>query len=113
MVRLGHTHAQDAHLHRLWGGRDDGRVALHRLGGWCGRGQWLGGHRRGCLQWLGRHHCHDRGLDDEVRGDSGEGVRCGLHGWRILLRGLGLRRSRCLRCVWYRRDARFCCPYQS
>ena len=107
------THTQDAPLHRLWGGCNDGRVALHGLGGWRRWGQWLGGHWRGRLQRLGRYHCHDRGLDDEVWGDGREGVRCGLHRWRILLRGLGLRRSRRLRCVWYRRDARFCCPYQS
>lgn len=104
-----HKHLRDTHLHRLWGGRNDGWMALHRLGSWWGWG--LRGYRRGSLQWLGRHHC-DRGLDNEVWGDGGEGVRCGLHRWRVLLRGLCLRRSRCLRCVWYRRDARFCRPYQ-
>lgn len=103
-----------AHLHRLlWGGRNHGRVALHRLRGWSGRGWRLGGHRWGRLQRLGRHHCHDRGLDDEVWGDSRKGVRRSGHRRRVLLRGLGLRRSCCLSCVGYRGDAGLGRCYQS
>lgn len=108
------TSTQDAHLHRLWGGCDDGWVTLHRLWSWSRWGWWLGGYWWRRLKWLGRHHCHDWRLNNEVWGDSRKGVSCGLHRWRrVLLRSLGLRRSWCLSCVWYRGYTRLCCPYQS